>query len=217
MEGPLATLKTLALAMMALPAAAQAWDVRLEWPFATGQNLPTAQIQGVATSGTLDTGKGFILTGSHRIMRMGPVLKFEWNAEWSHWRADGTLQQGTASPASRLKQDGLGLGVNAQFWVPFTGLAGELGLLERFHDYKFEAAGASESKTLVRPWLRAGMRWVLPVPGLSPYLAASFQQPLTKNRPVAQATASSLQAYLGAQNGGQEVQRLWTLGVGISF
>ena len=213
----LKTLRMLVMASIALPAAAQAWDVRLEWPFATGQNLPATEIQGIATSGSLDTGRGFILTGSHRIIRMGPVLKFEWNVEWSHWRADGTLQQESSTSASRLKQDGLGLGVNAQFWVPFTGLAGEVGLLERFHGYQFEADGASDDQTLVRPWLRVGMRWMLPFPGINPYLAASYQEPLTKNRPVAQATASSLEAYLSAQNAGQEVERLWTLGMGISF
>ena len=209
--------RMLALALIALPAAAQAWDVRLEVPFAQGQGLPSTRIQGVATSGDLDTGNGFILTGSHRIIRMGPVLKFEWNAEWSHWQADGHLQQGAAASGSRLKQDGLGLGVNAQFWVPFTGFAGEVGLLERFHDYRYEAGGAAADKTLARPWLRVGTRWVLPFPGIGPYLAASYQEPFTRNKPVTLSSSPSLGAYLDAQNGGQEVQRLWTLGVGIAF
>ena len=211
------TLQTLTLAMFALPLSAQAWDLRVEAPFATGQGLPSTRIQNQPVSGGLDTGHGVILTASHRIVRMGPVLKFEWNAEWSHLQAGGNLQQGSATAGSRLRQDGLGLGVNAQFWVPFTSFAGEAGLLERFHDYRYEAAGAAEDRTIARPWLRLGLRWVLPFPGIGPYLAASYQAPLARDRPVAQASASNLGAYLDAQNSGQEFQHLWTVGVGISF
>ena len=76
--------------------------------------------------------------------------------------------------------------------------------------------GRDRLERIARPWLRAGLRWVLPFPGISPYLAASYQQPLAKDKPVA-ASAADLDAYLGAQGAGQEFQRLWTLGLGISF
>ena len=212
------TLLILPLTLMALPLSAQAWDLRLEAPFASGQDLPATQVQGTGpTSGSLDTGHGLILTVSHRIVRVGPVLKFEWNGEWSQLRAGGQIQQGAASAGSGLRQSGLGAGINAQFWLPFTGLAGELGLMERFHSYQYQAAGIDQDRTIARPWLRVGMRWVLPFPGIAPYLAASYQEPFTRDRPVAQGSAPSLGAYLGAQGSGQEFQRLFTVGVGISF
>jgi hypothetical protein len=215
----LKTLPTLALLLLTLPLSAQAWDLRLEAPFAKGQNLPGTTLTGSGqqASGGLDTGHGAIFTVSHRIVRVGPVLKFEWNAELAQLQADGQIQQGPASASSRLKQSGLGAGVNAQFWVPFTGVAGELGLIERFHSYSYEGAGASQDQNIARPWLRAGLRWVLPFPGISPYLAASYQQALTRDKPVQQASSPNLGTYLGAQSAGQEFQSLWTLGVGISF
>ena len=206
-------------ALLTLPLAAQAWDVRLETPFAKGQDLPRAVMRdtGQAVSGTLDSGKGLIFTLSHRIVRVGPVLKLEWNGEYSHLQADGQIQQGAAGNSSRLRQDGIGVGVNAQFWVPFTGLAGELGLTERFHAYRFEGAGAAEDKNIARPWLRLGTRWNLPFPGIGPYVAVSYQLPLTKDSPVADGAAANLASYLGAQGSGQEFKGLWTLGAGISF
>ena len=73
--------KLLPLAFVALPLAAQAWDVRVEAPFPKGQDLPRTTISGQSTAGSLDTGRGAILTVSHRIQRLGPVLKLEWNAE----------------------------------------------------------------------------------------------------------------------------------------
>lgn len=212
-------IRMLPLALLAAPLSAQAWDVRLETAFPEGQNLPPAVIQGTGqvASGNQNTGNGVIVTVSHRIIRMGPVLKFEWSGEWSQFRADGTFQQGPAGSASRLQQEGLGVGANAQFWVPFTGFAGELGLVERFHSYHYQGAGLSQDKSIARPWLRVGMRWNLPFPGIGPYLAASYQQPLTKDSPVGQSSVQSLGSYLGAQGSGQEFQRLWTLGLGISF
>ena len=178
--------KPLALALIALPLSAQAWDVRLEAPFPKGQDLPSTTIAGQSTAGSLDTGRGAILTVSHRIERLGPVLKFEWNAEYAQLQADGRIQQGQAGFASRLKQSGPGAGINAQFWVPFTGFAGELGLLERLHSYRYEGAGAAADHTIARPWLRAGLRWGLPLPGIGLYLAASWQGALLRDRPVQQ-------------------------------
>jgi len=203
----------------ALPLCAQAWDLRVEAPFPKGQDLPTTNLQSTSqpVSGSLDTGRGVIFTGSHRIVRVGPVLKLEWNAEFVHLQAEGVIQQGSAGFGSRLRQDGVGAGINAQFWVPFTDFAGELGLLERFQSYRYEGDGASEARNLARPWLRAGLRWVLPFPAISPYLAASYQVALTRDQPVQQASAQDLNAYLGAQGSGQEFQHLWTLGLGISF
>ena len=48
-------------ALLSLPLAAQAWDVRLETPFPKGQDLPAAQMQssGQTASGHLDTGHVF--------------------------------------------------------------------------------------------------------------------------------------------------------------
>ena len=213
------TLPILALALAALPLSAQAWDLRLEAPFARAQELPPGTLQGSgqSVSGSLDTGRGAILTLSHRIVRVGPVLKFEWNAEFAHLQADGRIQQGAAASTARLRQSGFGAGVNAQFWVPFTGFAGELGLLERVHAYRLEGAGAVQERTIARPWARVGLRWMLPLSLPGPYLAASWQAPLTRDRPVRDAAAQDLGGYLGAQGAGQEFQRLWTLGVGFSF
>jgi hypothetical protein len=212
-------LKALALTALALPLSAQAWDLRVEVPYPKGQSLPGTLLGGTVALAqkSLDTGHGFILSASHRIVRVGPVLKLEWGAEYAQWQADGKVQQDTAVLSSRTRQTGLGLGVNAQFWVPFTGLAAELGLLERIQSYKFEVDTASRKKTLSRPWLRAGLRYNLPLPVVNPYLAASYQQPITKDKPVQLASAADLGAYLGAQGSGQEFQRLWTFGVGITF
>ncbi|MDR3672961.1 MAG: hypothetical protein P4L36_19100 [Holophaga sp.] len=213
------TLLMVPLTLCVLPLSAQAWDLRLEAPFAQGQDLPrtTLQTPGQSAAGSLDTGHGVIFTVSHRIVRVGPVLKFEWNAEYAQLQADGRIQQGQATLSSRLRQSGFGAGVNAQFWMPFTGFAGELGLLGRVHSYRYEGAGAVRDETIARPWLRAGLRWVLPFPGISPYLAASYQQPLTRDKPAQQGSARDMDAYLGAQGAGQEFQRLWTVGLGISF
>jgi hypothetical protein len=207
------------MVFLVLPLGAQAWDVRVEAPFPAGQNLPPTFLQspGEVVSGSLDTGKGFILTGSHRIIRVGPVLKFEWSAELAQWRADGQLQEGTGAVPSRLEQKGFGLGVNAQFWVPFTGLAAELGAIGRYQKYTFQGGGASQDEHLIRPWLRAGLRWNLPMPGITPYLAVSYQQPVTRDKPRELNPAPDLKGYLAAQGAGQEFQRLWTVGIGLSF
>lgn len=207
------------LSLAVLPLSAQTWDLRLEAPFARAQDLPPSTLQGSGqpVSGSLDSGGGVILTLSHRIVRVGPVLKFEWNAEFAHLQADGRIRQGSASASSRLRQSGFGAGVNAQFWLPFTGFAGELGLLERVQSYRFEGAGAAQERTIARPWARCGMRWMLPLSWSGPYLAASYQAPLTRDRPVRLAAVQDLGSYLGAQGAGQEFQRLWTLGVGFAF
>jgi hypothetical protein len=210
-------LRMLALAAATLPLSAQAWDVRMEVPFPKGQSLPQTLIQGTSNylSGDLDTGHGAIFTLNHRIIRMGPVLKFDWGVEVAHWKADGQIQG--ANQASTLKQYGAGIGVNAQFWVPFTGLAGEMGLIQRFQKYQFESAGLSQDHTLSRTWLRVGVRYRLPLPVINPYLAASYQQPVTKEHPVKLSSVADLAGYLGAQGSGQEFERMWTFGAGVQF
>jgi hypothetical protein len=214
----LKTLPILALALLAQPLAAQAWDLRLEAPFPKGQSLPATAIQDAGpASGGLDTGQGVIFTVGHRIMRVNPVLKFEWNAEFSQLQASGQIHQGQASAGSRLSQSGIGAGVNAQFWVPFTGFAGELALLGRLQSYRYAGAGAAQTETLLRPWLRTGLRWNLPFPGIEPYLAASYQVALVRDQPVQQDSAPTLPAYLSAQGAGQEFDRMWTVGVGVTF
>ncbi|WP_005035960.1 hypothetical protein [Holophaga foetida] len=210
-------LKALALAT-SLPLAAQTWDLRLEVPFPKGQNLPQTMISGSGelVRGDLDTGHGLIFSASHRLIRVGPILKLEWGTEFSHWRADGQLLNGTELSSTQLRQTGLGLGLNAQFWLPFTGLAGELGAIERVQHYRFEAAGVKQTETLARPWLRVGLRYRLPLP-LDPYIAASYQQPITKDHPVKLQSTGELQDYLKAQGSGQEFERMWTFGLGVMF
>jgi hypothetical protein len=185
-------LKTFSLALFAFPLSAQAWDLRLEAPFPRGQNLPqtTDQGNGQPLSGSLGSGTGAILTASHRIVRVGPVLKLEWNAELAQWRATGQIHQGAVSSSSSLKQDGIGIGANAQFWVPFTGFAGEVGVLERFQSYRYEGAGSSRNQD---------------------------QEAIIKDHPVSANSTQDLGGYITSQGSGQEFQSLWTLGVGITF
>lgn len=219
----------LLLPVLALPLAAQAWDVRLEVPRPSGQNLPGTLLGGSVDlyQKGLDTGRGYILTASHRIIRFGPILKLEWGAEFSHLNTSGQVQMDPApggadasqprTVGSSLKQDGLGLGVNAQFWVPFTGLAGEMGLIERFHAYSYGLDGATQDRHIARTWLRVGLRYSLPLGFVNPYLAASYQQPVNKDKPVEIHHVDDVASYLGAQGSGQEFERMWTFGVGLSF
>ena len=69
------------------------------------------------------------------------------------------------------------------------------------------------------PYLKteAGLRWNLPVPGWTPYLTVSYQQPLARDRPRGSEGAGSLQSYLAAQGAGQELDRIWAFGVGFAF
>jgi len=55
------------------------------------------------------------------------------------------------------------------------------------------------------------------MPLVSPYLAASYQQPLSKDHPVRVNSVQDLSAYLSAQGSGQEFSRMWTFGVGVQF
>lgn len=211
------SMSSVLLVLASLPLGAQAWDIRAELPFAKGQNLPQALLQGTGDliAGSLDTGKGVTLSVSHRIIRVGPILKLEWGVEASDWKAGGRIQQGTSNLDGHLHQYGFGVGLNAQFWVPFTGVAGEMGLIQRFQKYQFSGAGTDHN--LSRSWLRVGIRWRFPMPLVAPYVAASYQQPLSKDRPVQLATVSDVATYLGAQGSGQEFQRMWTFGVGVQF
>src|SRR5512147_2553656 len=188
-----------------LPLAGQAWDVRLGVPFSEGQRLPGTLIQGTGqlVDEGMDRSDGALFSVSHRLVRMNPVLRVDWGVEVTQLRASGEFQVGAAGYSSRLKQNGLGIGVNAQFWIPFTGAAAELGLIQRVQDYRFEAAGHAEKHTLNRTWLRVGARWRLPLPLAAPYIAASYQQPLSKSRPVKLNSAQDLASYLSAQGKGQ--------------
>ena len=206
------------LLLSVLPLGAQTWDLRLEIPFPKGQSLPGTLLQGTGqlVSGDLDTGKGGILTVSRRLLRVGPVLRFDWTFEASRFKADGRMRVDADARSSALTQSGAGLGLNAQFWVPFTGLAGELGVIGRFQHYAYEGAGARQTEALSRAWLRVGARWRLPLPGHL-YVAASYQEPLRKDRPVRLGSVADLESYLTAQGSGQEFERLWTFGAGLQF
>ena len=202
-----------------LPLVGQAWDVRMEVPFADGQDLPGTLIQGAGqlVGGNLDRGKGMILSLNHRLVRVNPVLRLDWGLELAQMNADGKFHVGSTAYDSRLKQTGIGVGLNAQFWIPFSGVAAELGVIQRLQDYRFEAAGNTQSHTLSRTWLRVGARWRLPIPVAAPYLAASYQQPLSKSHPVRLNSAQDLASYLAVQGNGQEFERMWTFGVGVQF
>lgn len=206
------------MAGVALPLAAQ-WDVRLEIPFPKGQSLPQTLLSGTAqlVSGDLDSGRGGIATLSRRVWAFGPVVRLEGGLELAQWKADGVVLHGSVQQPSTLKQSGLGVGLQAQFWIPFTGLAGEFGLVERFQNYKYSTQGFSNDRNLARTWIRVGARWRLPFPGVHPYLAASYQQPITKDNPVKLGSVADLATYLGAQGTGQEFDRMWTFGVGVAF
>jgi len=211
-------LAVLPICLAALPLCAQ-WDVRLELPRATGQNLPQTLISGTGklVAGGFDTGGGFIASVNRQLLQVGPLLKLEGGFEYTQFRADGTLVNGAATQDSRLKQQGLGAGLNAQVWVPFVGIAGEIGLIQRLQHYAYDTAGASSTKNLSRTWLRVGTRWRIPSVLVHPYLAASYQQPVSKDRPVKLSSASDLATYFTAQGSGQEFERLWTFGVGVAF
>jgi len=211
-------LAALPLCLAALPLCAQ-WDLRLELPRPTGQSLPQTLISGTGqlVAGDFNTGKGFIASANRKIFQLGPLLKVEGGFEYSQFKADGSLVAGTSTQGTTLKQQGIGVGLNAQLWVPFVGLAGEIGLLQRFQHYTVDTAGASSARNLSRTWMRVGARWRLPSVLVHPYLAASYQQPVTKDRPVKLSSSSDLAAYFNAQGSGQEFERLWTFGVGVSF
>lgn len=208
----------LPICLAGLPLCAQ-WDLRLELPRPTGQSLPQTLISGTGqlASGELDTGNGFIATASRQFFQVGPLLKLEGGLEYTQLSASGNLDRGTAIQGTKLKQLGAGVVLNAQVWVPFVGLAGEIGLVQRFQRYTFDTSGAAASKDLSRTWLRVGARWRLPSVGVNPYLVASYQQPVTKDHPVKLGSVSDLAAYLAAQGSGQEFERMWTFGAGVAF
>lgn len=211
-------LAILPICLASIPLCAQ-WDLRLELPRPSGQSLPQTVITGTGqlVAGDLDTGKGFIASAHRQLFRVGPLLKLEAGLEYSQFSADGSLAKGTASQGTRLKQQGLGAGLNAQVWVPFVGIAGEIGLIQRFQRYTFDTNGAASAKDLSRTWLRVGARWRIPAPVVQPYLAASYQQPVTKDHPVKLSSVADLATYLASQGSGQEFERMWTFGVGVTF
>jgi hypothetical protein len=210
--------KTLAALLIASPLAAQTWGLRVEAPFPKGQSLPQTLLTGSSqlASGTLDTGRGMIVTLDRRLVVFGPVLRLEATFEGTSLKSDAAVQLGAQTQRGSLSQSGLGLGLNLQVWVPFFDLAGEVGVIQRVQRYEFKAYGAGTTHTLGRPWLRVGGRFRLPLP-FRPYVAASYQQPITKDRPVRLASAADLATLLGAQGSGQEFDRMWTFGVGWSF
>jgi len=221
--------RTAVIALLALPLAAQNWDFRLEVPFPKGQSLPLTLIQGTGqlAQGGLDTGKGYILSVNRYLLRVGPILRFDWGLEFTRFNADGAIDLGAGSMnsvqhlpgsfGSKLNQVGLGAGIHATFNVPFTGLAGEMGIIQRFQNYRFEGAGARAEQNISRTWLRVGGRFTLPMPLLNPYVCASYQQPVSRDKPVRISQAQDVVNYLNAQGSGQEVERVWTFGVGIAF
>ncbi|MCL1908502.1 MAG: hypothetical protein FWG12_03930 [Holophagaceae bacterium] len=214
-------MRRILLFILALPLAAQAWDLRLEVPFPKGQNLPKTLIAGTdqLISGDLDTGQGGIFSVNHRLLRFGPILRIEWGAEISRWSADGNIFIANSNRAnSSLVQSGVGLGLNAQFWIPFTGISVEMGVIQRIQRYEFSSDSAESNGTIGRTWLRAGMRYRLPfVPIIHPYIAASYQQPINNSQPVNVDSVQDIVDCFKIQGKGQEFHRMWTFGAGITF
>lgn len=211
------------LGLAASPLMSQSWDFRLEYPMPKGQNLPQTLVNGGADlikTEKLDTGKGLIFTAAHRIIRVGPVLRFDGLVEVAQLKANSQIKVDDILHESNLKQYGFGAGLNAQFSIPFVGIAGEIGLIHRFQTYKFNTGVAGEPETdenISRTWMRVGVRYTLPIPVLNPYIAASYQQPFSKDKPVRLSTAEDLAALMSAQGTGQEFERMWTFGVGVQF
>ncbi|MDR1842063.1 MAG: hypothetical protein LBQ86_09125 [Holophagales bacterium] len=218
-------LLTLLTLLFALPLAAQDWDLRLEIPVPEGQSL-----QGTMASGTiglisdkLDTGNGAIFSMQHRLIRVGPILRLDWGGELSYLTAGGNLEiaNQNVSSSTKLKQYGIGIGVNAQLWIPFIGISGEIGAIQRFQRYNFssqqDASAPNNDKTIGRTWLRVGIRYRIPSVGVYPYLAASYQQPINKDQPVKIGSLEDLAGYFQTQGKGREFQRMWTFGVGLTF
>ena len=208
--------------LLATPLTAQTWDLRLEYPFPKGQSLQGTLVSGALDTykGDLDTGKGAIFSVYHRIIRIGPILRFDWGGELAQWTADGTvIDEKGLTKNTELKQMGLGLGINAQMWLPLTGICGEIGAIGRLQKYELKADdGAKDDGWMGRMWLRVGIRYRIPiVPVVKPYFAASYQQPINKNKPKQSNEIDKLQDYFSAQGKGQEFDRMWTFGIGVTF
>jgi hypothetical protein len=169
----------------------------------------------------LDTGSGAIFSINHRLLRVGPVLRLEWGGELAQWRANGNIYfNNSITYNSKLTQTGIGLGLNAQLWIPFFGICGEVGAIYRVQQYEFSSsdANAKSEGTIGRTWLRVGARWRVPfIPVLHPYIAASYQQPINKEQPLDIGSVSDIAQLFTEQGKGQEFQRMWTFGVGITF
>jgi hypothetical protein len=101
--------------------------------------------------------------------------------------------------------------------VPLLGLSGEIGAIQRFQKYEYTTEGAEHSGTMGRLWLRVGMRSKLNLLVASPYVTASYQQPINKDNPVKIDSIADLQGLFNEQGKGQEFQRMWTFGVGVMF
>jgi hypothetical protein len=205
---------------LALPLSAQAWDLRLEVPFPEGQSLSGTAIGGAIQmySGTLDKGNGALFSVYHRLFRVGPILRLDWGGEAGQLKTTGTIERaGLSQLESKLRQTGSGIGLNAQIWLPFTGIGGEVGAIQRIQKYDFTTDDAESSSYLGRLWLRVGVRYKLPMVGIHPYVTASYQQPLNKDNPVEVHNLQDLQELFAKQGSGQEFKRMWTFGVGVMF
>ncbi|MFZ9834501.1 MAG: hypothetical protein ACO3D2_00475 [Holophagaceae bacterium] len=208
---------SMGLAMGTLPLSAQ-WDLRLEIPSANSRNLPDTLLTGSTAlqKGQFDLGKGYIVTGSKALFDLG-VVSLDGSLEYSEFKATGTVTQVQRILASQIKQQGLGVGLNAMVWAPFIGVAGEFGVIQRFQSYEVILDNVSKSNTLGRTWMRVGARYRIPFIPLDAYVTASWQQPLNASKPVEVSSTQSLVDLLNTQGTGQEFNRLWTFGVGIRY
>lgn len=200
-----------------LPLAAQ-WDLRLEIPAAHGNDLPSVLISGSTDlyKGDFDAGKGYIATVSRNFIDWG-LISLDGNLEYSRMNSNGKYTKLQTILLSKVKQEGIGLGLNAHVWVPFFGIAGEFGVIQRLHSYDIVLGVDKNKENLSRTWMRVGGRWKVPIVPVDAYVCASFQQPLNSKNPVQISSAQSLLNLLQTQGAGQEFDRLWTFGVGVRF
>lgn len=213
--------------IVVLPLSAQ-WDIRLEIPSPKSNNLPNTLLTGTTAlqGGEFDTGKGYIVTGSKAIFDAG-LFSLDGSLEYSDFKNEGTMAQlpTTGLPVSQtqinltssVKQQGLGVGLNAIIWAPFIGVGGEFGLIQRFQSYEVILDKVSNSKTIGRTWMRVGGRYRIPFVPVDAYITASWQQPLNASKPVVVNSTQSLLDLLNTQGTGQEFNRLWTFGIGIRY
>lgn len=216
----------LSCALATIPLMAQ-WDIRVEIPSASSGNLPDALVAGTTnlTKGTFNTGEGYIISGSKAIFDLG-LFSLDGGLEFSQVKTIGSMSQltttglpfpGQEKIGSSLKQQGVGVSLNAIIWAPFIGLGGEFGLIQRFQTFNIDLGTATKSKNLGRTWMRIGARYRIPFIPFDAYVTASWQQPLNATQPVTINSAQSLVDLLNTQGTGQEFNRLWTFGVGVRY
>ncbi|MBI4913656.1 MAG: hypothetical protein HY823_13045 [Acidobacteria bacterium] len=198
---------------------AQPWEVQAEGVRAEAPRLEGASLRGFEGSagGSFQTGDGFVVSLNRRLWIPGPTFRLVGHLEWARWSTRGQISGGGAQVPTCLRQEGPGLGLGAQFWLPFTGLAAEAAVLQRFHRERASAGAASWDPFRSRPWVRGGLRWRTPGPrGLPLTLLFSYQAGRAPSRPPPGPAPADLPAYFAAQ-GPPGFTRLWSFGLAVPW